>query len=306
MSLNPLVGRDGIDAPLLADFRHFGNRLVQTFHDQPLLIRRLAPYVTPIAFDGKNETETPTWDDIEDAEYGMVPGESNVELGGTSVITKLPQIYKSAERLIDHWKLMFANRDRLPIILGRLRQKVKIKEDVIGFRGDTPNAVKGIVSTATHDLGGPSGNWKIDANADGILENAQADIEAALDWFASQGLAQYPVDIAMSFPIYNKLKNFLSPYREGNNLAMAIGKLNGGMILPSNNIQANVTSSANTMIAMVRVPVDEAGWGLLSSEIEQEVFRTGYYTWGYSVREKFSIEVIDGNMIAWMDGISVA
>lgn len=306
MSLNPLVGRDGVDTPLLSDFRKFGDRLIQTFHDQPLLIRRLAPYVTPVAFDGKNETETPTWEDIEDAEYGMVPGESNVELGGSSVITKLPQIYKSAERLIDHWKLMFAGKDRLPIVLGRLRQKAKIKEDIVGFRGDAAVKVNGLISSATHDLGNPSGNWKTDSDSDGILEFAQADIEKIIDYFAGQGLSQYPIDIAMTFPIYNKLKNFLSPYRDSNNLSMAISKLNGGVILPSNNIQASVSSSANSMVGMVRTPAEEAGWGILSSEIEQEVFRTGYYTWGYSIREKFAVEIVDGTLIAWMDAITVA
>jgi len=81
-------------------------------------------------------------------------------------------------------------------------------------------------------------------------------------------------------------------------------KLRGGRILVSNNIQASVTDDANTMVAAIRLRGGDAKWGLASSGIQQEVHRSGLYTWRYGVREKFALESLDPlQSFAWMDAI---
>jgi hypothetical protein len=37
---------------LIRDLKIYSNKLVRTFHDQPLIARRLAPMIKPISFDG--------------------------------------------------------------------------------------------------------------------------------------------------------------------------------------------------------------------------------------------------------------
>ncbi|NIP56276.1 hypothetical protein GWN42_30285, partial [candidate division KSB1 bacterium] len=76
--------------PIITDFRIFGDKLVKTFHDQPLIIRQLAPYVTPVDFDGRPQLTNTRQEDLDDAEIAMMAGESDTELIGEEVITKLP------------------------------------------------------------------------------------------------------------------------------------------------------------------------------------------------------------------------
>jgi hypothetical protein len=302
MPLPSLIGGDVSDNPLISDFRKFGNRLIQTFHDQPLVARALAPVVDPLEYDGRGEFETPTWEDIDDADYAMVPGETNTELVGDSVITKTPQIYKSARRTKDQWAKMFANKARLPIILTRLRQKVKIKEDYITFRGDSEIGVNGLKDGGT-DLGNPSGLWGVDTGSNGILDNAQADIDAIIDFFDDNGFGGRPIDLVMTNKLYNLLKNHVMPNRNSTNLTIALEKLDGGVIMKSNNIYAH-TATDHIIFGLVRLPPDESGWSLLSSEVEQEVYRAGLYDWIYGVREKFSIQIVDPLTITWKDAVN--
>jgi hypothetical protein len=306
MPLEPLIGADAASPhPIITDFRIFGNRLVKTFHDQPLIIRQLAPYITPVDFDGRPSLANTTWDDLDDAEIAMMSGESDTELLGEEVITKLPQIYKSANDNIDNWRRSFANRERLPIILTRLREKIKIKEDIFAFRGESTLGINGIVSaTGGYDLGPPTGVWDVDTGNNGILNNAQDDFTRIVNYFSNLGLVTQPIDVVLTVPAYNLLLNTIFAYKEGNNLMEAERKLRGGSILVSNNIQASVTDDANTMVGIVRLSGADAKWGLASSGIQQEVYRTGLYTWRYGVREKFNLESLDPlQAFAWMDAI---
>jgi len=306
MPLEPLIGADAANTvPLLTDFRIFGDKLVKTFHDQPLVARQIAPYVTPIDFDGRPQIENSTWDDLDDAEIAMMAGESDTELLGETVITKLPQIYKSAFDTVDNWKRSFANKERLPIILTRLREKIKIKEDIFVFRGESSLGINGIVNAAVgYDLGNPAGVWDVDTGNNGILNNAQEDISKIPDYFSSIGLVSQPIDVILTTFAFNILANTPLPNRAGNNLMLALEKLRGGRIIVSNNIQASVTKDANTMVGAIRLSGADAKWGLLSSGIQQEVYRTGLYTWRYGVREKFASEFLDPSQaLVWMDAI---
>lgn len=306
MPLEPLIGADAANThPLITDFRIFGDKLVKTFHDQPLIIRQLAPYVTPIDFDGRPQLENSTWDDLDDAEIAMMAGESDTELLGETVITKLPQIYKSAFDTIDNWKRSFANKERLPIILTRIREKIKIKEDIFAFQGESSLGINGIVNASVaHDLGNPTGIWDVDTGSNGILNNAQDDIAKIPDYFSGIGLVSQPIDVVLSTYAFNLLANTPLPNRAGNNTMLALEKLRGGRIIVSNNIQASVTADANTMVGFIRLSGADAKWGLASSGIQQEVYRTGLYTWRYGLREKFGLEFLDASQaIVFMDAI---
>lgn len=307
MVLKPiyLIGRDDATSPFLADFRKFSNRIVQIFHDQPLVARKLAPMVEPLDFDGMTEHETALLKDIDRPDYAMDPQDKHTNIEGDSVIVKTPQIFQSASLLNDRWKAVFAGKERMPILVSRMIGKIKNEEDFIAFQGSTKENVKGLVSNLTTDLGAVSGAWGADSGGDGILENAQADIEKAIDGFVADGLGAYPVDVVMTSYIYNLLKNKIVPYDpKTNNLTIVEGKLNGGQILVSNNIQASVLKTANTFVAIARTSESEAAWQLLSSGLDQSMDREGLWKTAIGIREKFSIKVLDKKFIRWMDGIT--
>jgi len=309
MVLKPisLIGRDDAASPFLSDFRQFSTRIVQLFHDQPLIARRLAPMIEPLQFDGMTEHETALLKDIDRPEYAMDPKDSHANIEGDSVIVKTPQIFQSASLLNDRWKAVFAGKARMPILVSRMIGKIKNEEDYITFQGSAKEKVLGLISTATTDLGDPGGNWKTDAGGDGILEIAQTDVEKAIDGFVSDGLGAYPIDIVMTSWIYNKFKNTVVPYDpKTNNLTILQGKLNGGEVMVSNNIQAGVLKSANTFVAIARTSEAEAAWQLLSSGLEQTTEKEGLWKTALGIREKFSVKVLDKKFIRWMDGITVA
>jgi hypothetical protein len=306
MPLEPLIaGLDAVPIPLRTDFTIFGNRLTRTFHDQPNVIRQLAPYVTPLDFDGDTELKNTTWDDIDDAAVAMLAGESDTELLGTPTKTILPQLYKSALDHVDNWKRSFANRSRLPVILQRIREKIKNKEDTFVFQGESSLGINGIVNASvSHDLGNPTAIWDVDTGNNGILDNAQADIAKIPNYFGSIELVTQPIDLVLTTFCYNLLANTVLPNRAGNNLMLAREKLRGGRILQTNNVQASVTKDSNTMVAFIDLGGEDAKWGLASSGIQQSVFQEKTYMWRYSVREKFNWEDLDASQgIVFMDGI---
>jgi len=301
------LGKDAGAAlsPLISDFRKWSPILIKLFHDQPLIGRKLAPTIEALDFDGMTEHETPNLEDMTEPDYGMEPQESNTGIQGGSVIVKTPQIFKTVVLLDDVWKRLFAGQARMPIIVGRMLEKVKNFEDQVIFRGSTKNALKGLVSTLTTDLGNPTGPWGQDTDANGILENMHADIEKGLDYLNSQGLGHLPVDVALTSYLFNRAKNTIVPYDpKTNNLMIIESKLNGGSVMSSNNIQASVSTSANTMVMIARTGPQDAAWQLLSSGFDR-IFQPATKPWSsiLGVREKFSVKVLDGKFILWMDGI---
>lgn len=302
-----LIGKDNAFQPYITDYRQFSNRIVQLFHDQPLVIRRLAPMVETVQFDGLTEHETATLKDIAKPEYAFEPSNANTMIEGDSVIVKIPQFFFSASLLKEKWKALFAGKERMPILINRMIQKIKIEEDVVGLQGATKTATKGLVGTLTHDLGAPTGNWKTDATSDGILENAQADVDKGIDYFVAKGVGHYPLDVVLTSYAYNKLRNTIIPYSPGvNNIDIIRNKLNGGEIYVTNHLQDAVALAANTMLMIPRMPEAEAPWAILSSGIEQSMEPYRLWEEEFGIRERFAPKILDGTLVAWMKGITVA
>jgi hypothetical protein len=304
MSLDALVGGDGSNVPLLKNFRETGKELKKTFWDQPNIGRMLAPWVKPTQFDGKTEHETVTYEDVDDVEFSMVPGESHTDLEGDTVITKMPQIYKTCRDLVDNWRREFGpeGTQRVPTLMGRLKEKVKNKEDFIIFNGDIKEQVLGL-KAAGHQIDS-AGSWLDDTDADGIKENMKEDFRNIRTYFSNLGLGKYKIDFAITFPAYDFMDDIDLPARSDSMMDLIKAKEYVGEILPSNNVSptAPVTGD-NVLIGIPRIETDAAGWGLISSGIEDEAFRDTIWTWIYAVREKFNVEIVIPELIAVIDDI---
>lgn len=299
------IGKDSVMAPFISDFRKFSDRLVQLFHDQPQPGRILAPRIDDLAFDGTTEHETARLKDIKRPEYAMAPDNANRNVLGDSVIVKTPQIFQSASLLNDVWKLTLGGNARMPLLVSRMLQLVKVEEDLIVWQGR--NGVKGLVSSLTEDLGPPGGNWKTDADGDGILEIAHADIEKSFDKFDSYAIGHLPVDVIFTPAIYRKFVNTIVPYApETNNIDILRAKLNGGEIYVTGNLQTGFAKASNTFVAIARTGESDAAWEILSSGIEQKLKEDGLWKTEMGMREKFAPKILDGRFIQWMDGITVA
>ena len=302
------IARDATATPQLTDWRVYSNRIVQLFHDQPKAIRKLATLVDSQPLDGKTVYEMPTADDIDRPDYAMEPKIDNTGLSGDTITARMPQIYQSVALTKDKWKQAFAGRPRLPRVMAQLIRKTKIEEDIIGFQGSTKENTAGLIDTAASatDLGAPTGKWDVDTGNNGLLTNAHLDIDKAIDAFVANGLGDLPVDIVMTSYAFNKLKNHPMPSRNSTNLKLVLDKLNGGIIIPTNNLQAPgaaVTANANSFLAIARGSGEEAGWMIISSGIEQEEWRPGPWHIGYAIREKFRVKQLDPDYIRWMDEI---
>ena len=302
------IARDATATPQLTDWRVYSNRIIQLFHDQPKAIRKLATLIETQPLDGKTVYEAPTADDIDRPDYAMEPQVDNTGLAGDVITARMPQIYQSVSLTKDKWKQAFAGKPRLPRVMAQLIRKTKIEEDIIGFQGSVKENTLGLIDAAlsASDLGAPTGVWDVDTGSNGILDNAHLDIDKALDAFVANGLGDLPVDIVMTSYAFNKLKNHPMPNRNTTNLKMVLDKLNGGIIIPTNNLQAPgtaVTADVNSFLAIARGSGEEAGWMIISSGIEQEEWRNGPWHIGYAIREKFRVKMLDSDYIRWMDAI---
>ncbi len=302
------IARDATATPQLTDWRVYSNRIVQLFHDQPKAIRKLATLIDSQPLDGKTVYEMPTADDIDRPDYAMEPKIDNTGLSGDTITARMPQIYQSVALTKDKWKQAFAGRPRLPRVMAQLIRKTKIEEDIIGFQGSTKENTAGLIDadSSDTDLGAPAGIWDVDTGSNGILTNAHKDIDKAIDAFVANGLGDLPVDIVMTSYIFNILKNHPMPNRNTTNLKLVLDKLNGGIIIPTNNLQAPklaVTANSNSFLAIARGSGEEAGWMIISSGIEQEEWRPGPWHIGYAIREKFRVKQLDPDYIRWMNVI---
>ena len=306
MSLDALVAWDDpTNVPLLQNFRSYGQELKQTFFDQPNVGRMAAPYVKPAAFDGITEHETTTYDDVDDVEYGMVPGESNTDLQGDTVKTKMPQIYKTARDLVDNWRRAFgpSNQGRQPILMGRLRQKVLNKEDYIIFNGDLKESIEGMVA-AGHGIT-TAGSWAT-ADSQGIRTNMKKDFYNIRNYFSNVGLGKYKIDYFITYPAYDLMDDVDLGARASSMMDLITGKSYFGELMPSNNVRPEApVDGKNVLIGIPRVEVSEAFWGLISSGIEDEALRDSLWTWIYGIREKFSVEFVLPQYIAVVEDITL-
>lgn len=302
------IARDATPTPQLTDWRDFENRVVQVFHDQPNVLRRIATLILPTSFDGKTVKEIPTLDDMDRPGYGMEPRAQHIALVGDVVTARMPQIYQSVELTYDKWAQAFAGNARMPLVIAQLTRLIKREEDLIGFRGDTGENTLGLIDEAASDtdLGAPTAAWGIDAGSNGVLANAHTDIDKGLDAFVANGLGDLPVDIVLTGYLFTLLKNTMLPNRQGTNLLSIQAKLNGGQVFQTNNLQASVTTTQNSMLMIARGSGEEAGWALISSGLQIEEYNAPPWKKGVAIREKFRVKVIDSDYIRWMDGISNA
>lgn len=289
------------NTPLLQNFRQYSTQLIRTFWDQPNIARSLSRDNIGVQFDGRVDFETTTMQDVEEASYSMVPGESHTNLRGKPYRTKMPQIHKSCRDFVDNWQREFGwGNQRLPTLMARLRQKVKNKEDLICFGGDAGEDMQGFLDAGTQLTS--TGSWATDADADGILENAIADFKQIRDAVtaimgeggANTGLPRYKIDFAITFPAFDFLDHADLPARMGNNLDLVRSRAYFGEFFTSNNVLPTASGTTdNALIGFVRTDTESSQWALLSSEIRDEAFRDSMYTWQYGVREKFALHLRD-------------
>ena len=306
MPLNDLskIGKDAMSAPFPTDWKKYINDvLIKSYFDQPNVARKLATKVIPLEFDGRYEAEIPLENDLDDAEIGMEPGIADTELEGDLVTIPTPQIFQTMSLSEDKWAQMFAGKDRASLVMGRMPVKIKNKEDIYVFRGKTGIST-GLIAQST-DLGNPAGAWGIQTN--GKCTHFHTDIAKILALLDANGIpSEWPVDVVLTSYAYTVINATMYDYNpEISNRMVAEKRLRGGRIMQSDNIQASVLTTANTMFASVRAPYESAGWALLASGFDIKRQDT---LWGHriGIRQKVGAKVTNANLCYYMDGISNA
>lgn len=301
------IGHDDVNSPLDIDFKKFSPRIVQLFNHQPRPGRMLAPRVEPLEFDGTVEVETVTMNRIGRPGYAMEPENMNRNVTGQSVTVKTPQIFYSINMSNDRWRRTFAGKERIPIILNQMLEEIKNEEDLITWRGDANTGTNGLISAANGtDMGAPAGFFGADAGGDGILENLQAAIDEGINAYLAAGLPQGPIDVVWTSPIQVLATAAVIPYQPGvTNYDIVKKKLNGGNIYVTNNLQANVSATANTLAMIMRTGEGDAAWEILSSGLQQKTKEVSLWNTELGLREKFTVKTFRTEFIQWMDGINV-
>lgn len=314
--LNPLhqVGKDTSSAPLESDFTMYFGEMFRNYHNHPLVARRIAPFTVGALFDGKLDHVTPLLGEAERPGYAMFPGERNNRVEASLVTVKMPQIYDGAELPNDVWARVIGGQDKESVSIAAMMEKMKQEEDIITFQGRASETISGLISAATHDMGDPSGKWDVDADADGKLEVALADIRAAKVYLQAL-VPGYPIDAVLTEPLYDLLKDTVlvnAPQITNLDLAKRILQYQEDdpmpTILKSDWIQSPgtaVTADVNSILYIPRIP-REAGpsWHLISSGFGMEK-KDGVkpFSTQINIREKFVPKILKGTLIAWMDTI---
>lgn len=298
------IGLDVSGTPFPTDWKtYINNMLVKSFHDQPNLARQLATLVIPIQYDGRTEAEVPIQNDLDDAEIGMEPGIADTGLEGDTVNVKTPQIYQTMNLSDDKWAQLFAGQDRKNLALSRMAVKIKNKEDKYVFQGKT-GISSGIIAEGT-TLGASAGSWGTATN--GKLGYAWTDFGKIIASLDANGIpAQYPIDVIVTSYAYAKLDTTFFDYQPTLSNRVALEQmLRGGKIYQSDNIQASVGSTSNTMLAMVRAPEEESFWALLASGLD---IRRKDELWGHriGIRQKVGVKVLDAVGVMYISSITTA
>lgn len=316
MSLEPIsqVGKDSSATPLESDFTQYFSRMFKNYHDWPLTIRRIAPFVAPAAFDGKLDHITPLLGEAERPKYAMFPGESNNRVEATVVTVKMPQIHDGAEMANDLWARVIGGQAKKPVTLAGMMRKFKQEEEIIGYQGDSETGISGLVSTGTYDMGNPTATWVTDATGDGKLDNMITDVTAAKNYLEAL-VPGYPIDTVLTGTLYNLLKDtepVNSQFKSNIELMKSILTFQEGdpapVALKTNQLQepgVTVSTTKNTILYIPRIPRSEGpAWHLISSGFGMENKEGALpFSTQINIREKFSVKILKGTLIAWMDDI---
>lgn len=298
------VGHDASAAPFPTDWKlYINNRLVKSYFDQPNIARMMTNLVIPIEYDGKYEAEIPQLNDLDDPEVGMEPGIADTELEGDTINVKTPQIYQTMRLSDDKWAQVFAGQNRQNLVMDRMGTKIKNKEDVYIFRGKT-GICDGIISDAT-SLGSPTALWGAATN--GKLTNAITDFRTLISTLDTEGVpSSWPIDVALTSYAYTLLDTTMLDYNPDISNKMLIERmLRGGKIIQSDNLQASVSSTSNTMFVSIRAPETEAGWALLASGFDIQREKT---MWGarVGIRQKVGYKILNSKLVYKYTSISTA
>ncbi|MHA1382347.1 MAG: hypothetical protein ACTSR3_01175 [Candidatus Helarchaeota archaeon] len=302
------LGFDAEPAPSILDWKaYYMDILVPLYHHQPLVARKVAP-VRGITFDGKRVAEIGVDYDIDDPAVAMEPLEKDTAISGDVESIKLPQMALTCLLPDDLKATPFMLRDRLNRWTTKAIQKIAQWEDIIAFRGVSSLGIQGLVGSNSKDLGNPTGPWGADTGSNGVLDNAKADLTKHIDYYTNLGMGDRPLMIVLTTYLYNLLRSTEIVYTSKTNLDLWYSMLpEGSKIYYTNNLQANVSASSNTMLSMVQLAGEEEGaYMLFASGIEQKVKQEGLWSWRYGLREKFSVNVVDDDYVCYMDGISNA
>jgi len=286
------------------------NVIVRSFRDQPKIVRRLATLngnMLQSNLDGTTLMRIGQINDIDTPGHGMRPYENHTGLSLTEITHILPQIFQTASLPLDDWAQSAAGQDRWTMLNAEIVRNIQKQEDIDAFRGVTKLGTLGFIDTAASDsdLGAPTGAWGVDTGNNGILNNFRADVAAALDEFTINSLGDKPIDVVMTSYIYNLIKTNPFLHRSGDNLTWLKSVLNGGEIFVTNNLQASVSTTANSILFLARAPGTMQNWALIASGLESRM-KEGLWDRTYGLREKFTIKVFNSDYVRWMDAISNA
>ena len=310
-SLSQIQRGDAATAPIEPDFRRWAQQIVELFLDQPRVGELIAPDFQDLFWDGTTEWSTPTVEKVPRPQYSMRPGAYDVNVQGGEITVKTPQIYVSVELSLEEWVKTFAGEERIPLIVRQYLDEFKNEEDRILFQGRS--GIKGLLSSSTEQLADPTTAWGVDADADGILEEALAAIRLGLSHFTSEGVpANMPVDVVFTSYVYNLLATTPPSFDPSvTNLDVIRPMLRGGNIYVTDNLQDYennpVASDNNSMLMAVRTTSARPAFQVLASNMKQEMLRVQGFKQALEMNEKYSVNILEGERyIVWMENIDIA
>lgn len=307
-----LIGRDASQAPALVDWRkHYYDIIVPKYRRQPSISLQILGKAFPIADDGTSELELYLANDVSDPIYDHERKHSDDNLTGDDAKVPTPFITKTIKLSTNAERKTFVKQNRLARWTRTAISKIKEKEDKIAFQGNSTMGVNGFIGSDSKDLGAPAGKWDVDTGNNGILDKALADLITAKSYFTNKGFYKRPLHIALTSYAYDLLESTPLVQRPMNNLQLWYETLpKGSQIYASNNIQATVTDSSNSMCAFVQLEVEETtgepeegAYGVYSSGIIQGVHQTDIWEKRYGIAEKYTVKVMDDDYVAFMDAI---
>ena len=304
-----LLGQDSYkDSMFLFDWKQFKNDiLLPTYIDNPLVARQLlglgSGSLVPVEWNGKITIDIPTMDDVDDPHYEFESGVADDNMTGGVITAYLPTMYKTYKTSYEAMAETFAGRAKLPIIIQNYLRAFANFEDRVVFRGDSDKKQTGLVGSRSKDLGNPTGAWGIIGATTKLPDNMIADVNKAISYFTVEGQMNQPIDMVVTSYVDVLLDTIRTPQSNLTMRQYILAMLRGGSILSSNNLQASVTTTANTALFVVR---DPNAWYLFASGLDQRQDNVDLWNFRYGLRQKTAVLPRNDKFVAYMDGISNA